>query len=89
MEQRIPNLTAAVADSRMVNIVTKELRKALTEHLFNQAEAELTTIFNKYRESIRAEIEKEVSALAITTVSELVEHLTGDKSVGVVVKFIK
>lgn len=78
-----------LADARFADVVTRELRKGLTEQLMKQAEADLDTLVSKYKAELKATIEAEVQQLAIQSVSQLYEHITGDTSIGVVVKLIK
>ena len=82
-------VTNPLADSRFAEVVTRELRKGLTAKLLEQAEADLAVLVSKHKAELKAAIEAEVSQLAVNTVSTLYEHLTGDTSIGVVVKLIK
>lgn len=86
MSTRVDN---PLADARFADVVTRELRKGLTEQLMKQVEADLDTLVSKYKAELKATIEAEVQQLAILSVSKLYEHFTGDTSIGVVVKLIK
>lgn len=78
-----------IINNPLADVVTKELRKGLTEQIMKQVEADLDALVSKYKAELKATIEAEVQQLAVQTVSKLYEHITGDTSISVVVKLIK